>query len=219
MSFLDVGCGPGALTQAVSKLGVEALGVDIDPGFVAAAQEKYPSCEFASLPIMDLPSLGRSFDVVYARYLLAHLSDPVAGIQAMMSVTKPGGKVVIEDVDFDLHIAEPSAPAFARYLRLYTSAVKKRGGDPYMGRRLYALALEAGLERVRPTVQVSVFAEGAPKRISSLTLDGARAAILGEKLATESELNALLAELEELENNPRSLISIAGTYQIVGLKR
>lgn len=218
MSLVDVGCGPGALTKRIFDLGIEATGVDIDPGFIESAQQTHQGPTYSCLPVSELARLGGQFDIVYARYLLSHLGDAAQGIEAMISVTKPGGKVVLEDVDFDLHVAEPRPPAFDRYLELYEAVVKLRGGDPYLGRKLFALASEAGLTKIKASVQVSVFSEGAPKRMSSLTLEGSRAALIKGGLSTESEIDQLIEELTHLENNPATLISIAGTFQVIGTK-
>jgi len=215
-TFLDVGCGPGALTKRVFDLGIEATGVDIDPGFIESAQQTHKGPTYACASVFELASLDRQFDVVYARYLLSHLADPAQGIQAMIGVIKPGGKLVLEDVDFDLHVAEPRPPAFDRYLQLYEAVVKLKGGDPFLGRKLFKLATQADLTQIKTSVQVSVFTEGAPKRMSSLTLEGSRATLLASGLATETELDQLIEELMRLESTDDSVISIAGTFQVIG---
>jgi SAM-dependent methyltransferase len=216
MSFLDVGCGPGALTAKVGKLGIDAMGVDRDSGFVRAARESHPEVRFEALDVAELSKLGQRYDIVYARYLLSHLSDPEAAVRVMMSATRPGGRVVLEDIDFDLHVAEPRPAAFDRYLELYEAVVRRRGGDPFLGRRLFGLSQRAGLQRVQAAVQVSVFTQGEEKRISSLTLSGIRESLVAEELATGAEIDGVLEELAELEADPHSLVSVAGTHQVWG---
>lgn len=213
MTFLDVGCGAGALTALVAAAGVETLGVDVDPAFIARASESGLAFECRSA--FDLAGLRRRFDVVYARYLLSHLPDPRAGLEAMIAVARPGGAIVVEDIDFDLHVAQPRPPAFIRYLELYRTVVERRGGNPFLGRHLFAMAQEAGLVEVEVGVQVTM-----PKHpIATLTLAGIRDALIREALATEAEIDALLAELSALEADPRAFVSVAGTYQVWGRTR
>jgi SAM-dependent methyltransferase len=212
MTFLDVGCGAGALTANVAALGVETLGVELDPAFVTRASESHPGLAFECRSVYDLPALGRQFDVVYARYLLSHLPDPQGALEAMRAATRKGGSVVVEDIDFDLHVAQPRPPAFDRYLELYRAVVVRRGGNPVLGRHLFAMAQDAGLTGVEVGVQVTM-----PKHpIATLTLAGIRDVVIRDGLATETEVEALLKALAELESDPRAFVSVAGTYQVWG---
>jgi SAM-dependent methyltransferase len=215
MRFLDVGCGPGALTARVAALGVEAVGADADEGFIRAARERHPHIRFECVPIQKLPSLGDRFDVVYARYLLSHLADPGEAVDAMMSVAKQGGRVVVEDIDFDLHIAEPRTAAFTRYIELYEAVVLARGGDPFLGRKLYRLLMDASLQGVTPSVQVTP-AIGVARHLCSLTLEGIRDSVVSEGIASGEEVDGVLQELRALEDDPKALIGIAGTHQVWG---
>ncbi|MGV3614434.1 MAG: methyltransferase [Fimbriimonas sp.] len=215
-TFLDVGCGAGDLTRRVAALGVEAVGVDVDPAFIARAQARPSGARFEVRNVTELDAIGRSFDVVYARYLLSHLTEPVAALRAMMKVTRPGGPVVVEDIDFDLHVAEPRPAAFDRYLDLYRAVVLHRGGDPILGRRLYRLAADAGLRDVQVRVHVQIPTQGEARHITTLTLAGIRDAVVREGMATESEVDSLGEELRALEETPSALVSVAGTYGVWG---
>ena len=215
-TFLDVGCGVGDLTRKVSRLGAVATGVDIDPGFVARARAASPGLRFECLNVCDLESLGQTYDVVYARYLLSHLPDSAEGLRAMVAATRPGGAVVVEDIDFDLHVAQPRVPAFDSYLNLYRAVVRSRGGDPHLGRHLFRLAREAGLVSPEAGLQVRVMTTGEGKRISSLTLAGIRDSAVAGGLATSEEIDAMLNDLRQFEEDPDTLVSVAGTYQVWG---
>ena len=54
---------------------------------------------------MDFPD--NSFDFAYARYLFQHLPDTVGAAREMMRVLKPGGKLVIFDVDDEISTFDP----------------------------------------------------------------------------------------------------------------
>jgi len=216
MSFLDVGCGIGALTYRVAALGVDAHGVDQDPGFVERAQAKQSRAAFQVLEVQRLAEHEHRFDVVYARYLLSHLSDPLAAIHAMKSVAKSGGVIVIEDIDIATHIAEPRPAEMDRYIGLYTEVIRKRGADPTLGKRLFHLAHEAGLHHSRASIQLTVLHGTTAKQLSSLTLLGIWEAAIAENIASESELEEILQGLQTLESNPRSVITAAATHQVFG---
>src|SRR5262245_64927545 len=84
------------------------------------------------------------FDVVYARFLLTHLSDPKALVSALRRHTRMGGVAIIEDIDFRGHFAEPDCAALRRYVEWYTKSVQIHGADPNIGASLTILVLMAG---------------------------------------------------------------------------
>jgi SAM-dependent methyltransferase len=215
MTFLDAGCGAGDLTRRIAALGVRARGIDADTGFIARARAAAPGVPFEVEDVRTAED-GERYDVVYARYLLSHLADPAAGFAALCRRVRPGGVVVVEDIDFDLHVAEPRIPAFDRYLELYREIVHRRGGNATLGRHLFRLAREAGLRDVRTGLEVKVLADGPGKRITTLTLAGIREAVIAGGLAAPDEIDRLLAELSGFEADPASFVSVAGTYQAWG---
>ena len=107
LSLLDVGCGPGSITvELASRVGSgEVIGIDVAKEVIAAAANEFASPERGNLrfAVRDAYELGFSdhrFDVVYARQVLQHLSDPVAALVEMRRVLKPGGLLAIRDADY-----------------------------------------------------------------------------------------------------------------------
>lgn len=92
---LDVGCGPGALTsQLVERLGRGAVtALDPSPSFVAATKVRFPGVDVLSGEAERLPFSDDSFDLALAQLVVHLMSDPVAGLQEMARVTRPGGTV------------------------------------------------------------------------------------------------------------------------------
>ena len=66
--ILDAGCGPGRLTGKLHELGHRVVGVDVDPGLIAAAQIDHPGPTYftGDLAVLDLPAQGveEGFDVI-----------------------------------------------------------------------------------------------------------------------------------------------------------
>lgn len=92
---LDVGCGPGALTaELVRRLGArQVLAVDPSASFVAAASARFPDVDVRSGVAEELPFPDDGFDLALAQLVVHFMSDPVAGLQEMRRVTRPGGLV------------------------------------------------------------------------------------------------------------------------------
>ena len=92
---LDVGCGPGALTEElVTRLGAAAVtAIDPSPSFVAAARERFPDADVRSGAAEQLPFADDAFDVALAQLVVHFMADPVSGLGEMARVTRPGGLV------------------------------------------------------------------------------------------------------------------------------
>ena len=85
------------------------------------------------------------YDLVYAQFLLTHLSDPLSTLQGMVNAAKPGGVIVVEDLDHAAIFSHPVCPAIAQFSRLYDRLARLSGGDPEIGPKSPALFHQAGL--------------------------------------------------------------------------
>lgn len=112
-SILDVGCGTGDLARRLAREIVPSgtvTGLDRDVSAIGI-----DTAEF-DVVAADLtawrPPAGIEFDVVHARYVLAHLADPVDALARSCSWVRPSGHIVITDpVALPL---DPSTPAPTR---------------------------------------------------------------------------------------------------------
>jgi SAM-dependent methyltransferase len=93
---IDVGCGPGALTgELVARLGAERVAaVDPSEPFVIAARDRHPGVDVRRAAAEELPFPDDEFDVALAQLVVHFMTHPVAGLQEMARVTRPGGVVV-----------------------------------------------------------------------------------------------------------------------------
>jgi len=92
MSVLDVGCGPGYVSAAVSERGATSIGLDFSAEMIAIARKMFPSLQFREGDAQNLPFSDSSFDRVLANFALLHLSNPERACGEACRVLKPGGK-------------------------------------------------------------------------------------------------------------------------------
>ena len=92
---LDVGCGPGALTQElVERAGPANVGaIDPSASFVTAARERFPDVDVRRGSAEELPYPDDSFDAALAQLVVHFMKDPVAGLAEMGRAVRPGGTV------------------------------------------------------------------------------------------------------------------------------
>jgi SAM-dependent methyltransferase len=95
MSVLDVGCGPGGLTDTLAeRFGEEQVAaVDPAPQFVAACRKRHPAADVREGVAEHLPWADASFDATLACLVIAFMKDADRGAREMARVTRPGGTV------------------------------------------------------------------------------------------------------------------------------
>jgi SAM-dependent methyltransferase len=220
---LDLGCGGGDVTrnlaQMVGPTGA-VLGVDYDALVLDAARQEAVDLGLTnvSFAVHDVTSWAPEtrFDVVYARFIFSHLADPSAVMARLRTHIAPGGVMVVEDVDFRGHFAEPQCPALTRYTELYTQSVRNRGADPWIGPKLPGHLREAGFEDVNVQLYHPVALHGGIKQLTCTTLANIGAAVLHDNLTTEEEFTATLSELTAFADDTSTLMGGPRTFQVWG---
>jgi ubiquinone/menaquinone biosynthesis C-methylase UbiE len=90
---LDVGCGPGSLTEALGDLiGPEHVAA-IEPSepFAAATADRVPAADVQVGAAESLPWAADMFDAALAQLVVNFMSDADVGVGEMRRVVRPGG--------------------------------------------------------------------------------------------------------------------------------
>jgi ubiquinone/menaquinone biosynthesis C-methylase UbiE len=221
MKCIDLGCGGGAVTFEMARLvqpGGSVTGVDMDEvklGLArkAAAERGVSNVEFLARNVSNWDEPD-AYDVVYSRYLLQHLREPVNLLRRMWAAVRSGGLVLVEDADFDGWCCHPPNEGFDFFVRAYAEVIRRRGGDHATGRKLYQYFLQAGIPAPQVALVQSVFVSGEGKELAWSTLDATSEAILSEGVATSGELAAALASLREFTDDDTTLIARPRVFQL-----
>src|SRR6266436_4438052 len=125
---LSVGCGPGVILRAVANLdpSIRATGVDISSHRLRQAAEKnreHPRVQFVCGDAQSLEFQSNSFDLVYCRMLLQYLKEKERAVCEMARVCKPGGTVLLQDLDGQLLWHYSENPAVQRTLEKVVTAL------------------------------------------------------------------------------------------------
>ena len=220
----DIGCGGGdvalELARRVGPRG-KVVGADIDETQLDIARreaeaKEIRNVEFRLLDIRTMEEdIGSVFDVVYARFLLTHLDDPSRAVAAFYRYLRPGGLVIVEDIDFS-GFTYPDSEAFQRYKELYCTLVRRRGGDPNIGPHLPFLLTDGGFEKVDMTLVQPIGTKGEVKLLNVITLENIADAILRDGLASRQEIDTLVQELNRFAENPRTVAGVPRVIQAWG---
>jgi SAM-dependent methyltransferase len=150
LDLLDVGCGPGTITAELAARVTpgRTVGVDREPAVVAEARAAAPAVRFDAGDVYGLDFDPESFDVVHAHQLLQHLAEPVAALDEMRRVLRPGGLLAVRDADYGAFLWYPEEPRLDRWRRIYTEVCDRNGGDADAGRRLPSWVATAGFAEI-----------------------------------------------------------------------
>lgn len=213
MRCADVGCGGGDVTFVLARLvgpGGSVVGLDMDQVKLDLAAEQaaelgLDNVRFQAADITDWSEPG-AYDLVYSRFLLEHLRRPVELLRQMWAAVRPGGVIVVEDADFDGCFTDPQNAGHDFYQRVYTEALRRRGGDAAIGRKLYRLCLEAGIPDPEFGIVQGAAASGEIVELPHLTLAASAEAVIAEGIASAEEVERARAEMEAFGRLPGSVV-------------
>ena len=151
---LDLGCGPGHTTLLLHELtgAARTVGVERSPAYAAAARAylaDVPGAEVVEhdvttsplpLPIRDGDAAGA--DLVFARFLLTHLSQPRRALEVWAEALAPGGRLVVQET---ARLVSRD-PALGRYYELVAELQALHDQALDVGSQLPELAAAAGLQ-------------------------------------------------------------------------
>jgi 2-polyprenyl-3-methyl-5-hydroxy-6-metoxy-1,4-benzoquinol methylase len=227
---LDVGSGGGDVTcELASRVGPDGrvVGIDLDETKVALAGDEaehagITNVEYRLGDILDT-DLRPEYDAIYVRFVLTHLTDPAAAIARIAAGLRPGGVLIVEDIDVKGCFCHPASSAYELLVELYARTAQARGVDPNIGPRLPGLLAGAGLAPVRVNVvQPAGIGASALERdtklVAPLTLENIADAAIDEDLATRHEVDAGLDDLYRLAADSTTFMSIPRIVQSWGYR-
>ncbi len=103
MCVLDVGTGDGTYAIEAARRGASVVGVDPSAAMLMAAERRASAAgvhiDLQSAPATALPFPDASFDRVLAVTVLCFVEDPSLAIAEMARVTRPGGKIILGELN------------------------------------------------------------------------------------------------------------------------
>ena len=104
---LDVGCGGGLLSEALSRKGATVTGIDLAPGMVEVARlhaaEEGLQVDYRVAAAEELAARGaQSFDVVTCMEMLEHVPQPERMLATLAALVRPGGSVFVSTLNRNL---------------------------------------------------------------------------------------------------------------------
>ena len=164
---LEAGCGVGAqtVTLATRSAAATILSIDLSAESLAAARQRTRSAGiknvvFHQADLYSLPFRAESFDHVFMCFVLEHLPRPEQAITALNRVLKRGGTMTVIEGDHGSVYFHPDSQHARGAIQCLIDLQARAGGDSLIGRSLYPLLTQAGLEHVEVSPRV-VYVDGS----------------------------------------------------------
>ena len=218
---LEVGCGAGGVaTWMAEQVGVagHVVAIDLETRFVDASRR--PQLELRQESVVDGALEEDYFDVAHARAVIEHIPEREIALERMIASLRPGGWLVIEDVDF----GGPTAAVLGKYayppqyqdlveriFRAVEMVFDAVGALATFGPRLPGILKEMGLREVGGEVRAPLI-EGGSSQFVSHSAEQLRPRLVETGLVTDDEVQAFLDLAADPASHhlPPMLVSVWG---------
>jgi SAM-dependent methyltransferase len=208
---LEVGCGVGAQTKILLRRnpGIRLTSIDISETSLQKARENVVAgghgyVEFRKEDIMHPNMDHGAFDHVFVCFLLEHVESPVEALRNMLSLLREGGTITVIEGDHGSGLWTPESKASREAWNGLIRSQQMLGHDPNIGRRLFPIMHEAGVE-IRYVEPRTVYADQSVPEL----LNGAVNQII-TPMVFSAEVHVLENKLVEPEIWGKGLKDLSG---------
>ncbi|RUW85137.1 methyltransferase domain-containing protein [Mesorhizobium sp. M1E.F.Ca.ET.063.01.1.1] len=208
---LDVGSGPGLLAYdmaaSVGPVG-RVCGIDISEDMLAMSRRRcanQPWTEFQRADATKLPHPDDAFDAAVSTQVYEYVADISTALAELHRVTRPGGRVVVVDTDYDSLVVYTSDQARMERVLSAWGDHFVHGGLP---RTLTGQLRDAGFT-IRQRDVVPMFnPEYHDNTYARRMLAIVASFVVGRRGVSQEEANAWLAEFSELGEQGKFFFSL-----------
>ena len=206
---LEAGCGIGAQTITLAQRSPDARFTSIDVSADSVAQAKrttdaegITNVQFQQADIFALPFAPESFDHIFICFVLEHLSRPAEALTILNRLLRPGGTMTVIEGDHGSTYFHPDSSAARTAIQCLVELQRLAGGNALIGRQLYPLMVEAGLEAIHVSPRMVYVDSSKPDLVDGFTRKTFTAMIEGVR---ESAIEADIIDRQVFDAGVRDL--------------
>jgi hypothetical protein len=129
-----------------------------------------------------------------------------------------GGILVAEECVAEACFSYPPSPAYQKWLILWNELLGKDGKDNNIGNKLHTPVLDLNCQIIHTQLSQAVLQTPKERSIVPMILQEWKLALVEKEIASISELDALMLELQQLETRQDVLMGGWGNVLIAGKK-
>jgi ubiquinone/menaquinone biosynthesis C-methylase UbiE len=213
---LEVGGGGGSiaawLADQVGPSG-HVLATDLSTRFLETLDR--PNLQALRHDIVRDPLPVADFDLAHTRLVLAHLSDRTAGLDRIVAALKPGGWLLVEEMDFvsvalDSSTDPATAALFEKALTAHHQVMRAHSMDPFYGRSAFSELRTHGLSAPGSEGRVFCWGGGSPGTTAwRLTFERLHDEMIATDLITPDELATVIRLFDDPSTTLLSQATVA----------
>lgn len=199
---LEVGGGGGSMAEWLcDRVGSDGrvVATDLETKFLEAIDAPNLQVRRHDVTQEDLES--DAYDLVMARKVLEHLSEPSAALRRMAGAVRPGGWLYVEDTDLAsfMKLSFPHRERFEHAYAHFIEALSSAGFQPRLALNLGDELRAVGLEDVVLKGMLSEATGGTDhpgNKVYRMTVERLRARMVDAGLLTNAEIDQFLEDLQ-----------------------
>jgi SAM-dependent methyltransferase len=159
---LEVGAGAGSITRWLShRVGMEGhvVAADLDPSPLDVLDADNVTVRRLDLRSDTLPE--NAFDLIHARFVLGHIPERVAVLDALVGALRPAGWILLEEMDVFAWGAIDSG-LHPEVALAGIGPIEEHGFSPRWGREIPGLLRDRGLVNISAVGEVPIVEGGSP---------------------------------------------------------
>ncbi len=126
LSILDVGCGGGILSEPLSRLGAQVLGIDISESAIniakAHAKDMSLDIDYQCIDIENLSKKENNFDIIIISEVIEHVENRMEFLDNIYKLGQKNSLVFITTINKSF-----SGIVFAKYFAEYVAKILPKG--------------------------------------------------------------------------------------------
>jgi SAM-dependent methyltransferase len=223
---VEIGCGSGNIAcwvaQQVAPSG-SVMAIDISPEQIEEARQQAQRLNLRNIDFQVADAYSprlpeATFDIVYCRLVLMHLTRPEAALRAMRSLVRPGGYIVCEEMDQACWMCDPPATAMTRFIELSAALGERRGENFSLGASLHRLFRQVGFGHPEVDGNFPLALRGEKKRLIGMTFAEFAPELVSEQLASQEEVDRVTADLMSLADDEMTLFGFPLVVQLWAMR-
>ena len=155
INVLDIGCGPGIITNAFANYCEEGTVVGLDYNNVMvemcnsnAEYMQKKNLSFVQGDIKNIEIDISKFDLLYCRFLFQHIREAQSVFDDLICKQKTGSKICVIDIDDRWLALLPEPRFFRKFVMRAEKAQYEKGGDRFIGSKIAGYLETAGYHDV-----------------------------------------------------------------------
>ena len=212
-NILEVGSGSGVLCRIMAKNlspNGHITGIDISSEIIKLSSTLVQDTNYKDLITFETGTASQmeypdsSYDCVFAARLFLYLENPAEIVREIIRVTKPKGRIVLMDWDFETLVVDHPNRELTR--KIFHWRNDNKDGNNWSGRQLFRLLKSGGLNSIKIFPIVSIVTDEENSLTQSLW--HAASGALENGIISREEYDSWIYILKSRINNQEFFASI-----------